>query len=261
MMSIDTLYLSVVQGISEILPISSSVNLHFLSHIYHIGNFSFSIKVALHAGSLITLLVYYSKEILDMMCAIFGRKKIYDTYLIPLVLGTVPVVLFGYLARGFVKEFDSAKVMGIASIIFGILLYICDKFSISRKTHVKAGSCVVSPIKSLMIGFCQAIAIFPGVSRLGICITSARMLGMPRPDAINFSLMLAIPSILGSLCLEIYNCKHIAAFYSTATLSAIGITALVGLMAIVPCMRLMTRHGFGVLSIYRVIIGLLMCFL
>ena len=261
MMSVDTLYLSVVQGISEILPISSSVNLHFLSHICHIGNFSFSMKVALHAGSLITLLVYYRKEILDMMCAIFGRKKVYDTYLIPLVIGTVPVVLFGYFAQGFVKEFDSAKVMGITSIIFGILLYICDKFSITGKKHAKSGSGKISSLQSLMIGFCQAIAIFPGVSRLGICITSARMLGIPRGDAINFALMLAIPSILGSLCLEVYNCKNAATFYSTEILSAIGITALIGLIAIVPCVRMMTRNGFGILALYRVIIGLLMCFL
>ncbi len=261
MMSVDTLYLSLVQGISEILPISSSVNLHFLSHICHIDNFSFSIKVALHAGSLITLLVYYRKEVFDMLWAGFGKKRVIETYLIPLVIGTLPVVFFGYFARGFVKEFDSAKVMGVTSIIFGILLYICDKFSITRKTHVKSGSGKISSMQSLMIGFCQAIAIFPGVSRLGICITSARMLGIPRGDAINFSLMLAIPSILGSLCLEIYDCKNIAAFYSTATLSAIGITALVGLISIVPCVRLMTRHGFGVLSIYRVLIGLLMCFL
>ncbi len=256
-MSTDILSLSIIQGISEILPISSSVNLHFFSKILHISNFTFSLKVALHAGSLLTLLIYFRHEICDIFRGLFGKKHISETYLMALILGTLPVVIFGYLARDFVKEFDSPKIMGILSIIFGILLYVFDKFGgVSKSTQRP-----VSLIKSFLIGCCQTIAIFPGVSRLGICITASRLLGITRKEAINFSLMLAIPSICGSLCLEILDCYKRAAFFTSETINGIAITALVGLVVILPCIRLMERNGFGALALYRIIIGAAICML
>ena len=260
-MNSDIITLSIIQGISEILPVSSSVNLYLFSKLFHIDHFNFSLKVALHAGSLITLLIYFRKEILDIILALFGKKTVNETYLLPLVLGTIPVVIFGYYSRDFVKEFDSPKVMGILSIVFGILLVLFDNFAGISKTP-KSEKKTVSVIKSLIIGCCQTIAVFPGVSRLGICITSSRMLGIARRKAITFSLMLAIPSISGSLCLELletYKNTNSVSF-SNDELIGIGITTLIGLIAIIPCIHFMEKVGFLWLAIYRVIIGLTICF-
>lgn len=254
-MNSDIISLSVIQGISEILPISSSVNLYFFSHLLHIENFTFSLKIALHAGSLITLLVYFGKEIYDIFKGFFGKKSLQDTHLIALIFGTIPVVILGYFAHDFVKEFDSPRVIGISSVIFGILLYVFDKFAGISKIDKKN----VPITKAFFIGCCQAIAIFPGVSRFGICITSARMLGLARKKAIDFSLMLAIPSICGSLVLEILNSNTYTEFISTESLSGIVLTALIGLIAILPCIRLMERKGFFPLMVYRVLIGTAIC--
>lgn len=254
-MNSDIISLSVIQGISEILPISSSVNLHFFSHLFHIENFTFSLKIALHAGSLITLIVYFGKEIRDICKGLFGKKNIQDTYLVALIFGTIPVVILGYFAHDFVKEFDSPRVMGISSVIFGILLHVFDKFANVSKIDKKN----ISITKAFFIGCCQAIAIFPGVSRLGICITSSRMLGLARKKAIDFSLMLAIPSICGSLVLEILSNNTHTEFISTNNVSGIVLTALIGLIAILPCIRLMERKGFLALAIYRVLIGIAIC--
>ena len=256
-MNFDIISLSIIQGISEILPISSSVNLHFFSKILHIDNFTFALKVALHAGSLITLLVYFYREICDIFRGLFGKKGIRETYFMPLVLGTIPVVVLGYFSHDFVKEFDSPKTMGILSIIFGILLYIFDKFSYVSKVDRNG----VSPVKAFFIGCCQAIAIFPGISRLGICITASRMLGLSRQKAIDFSLMLAIPSIFGSLVLEVYSsCKNTQYLQcSSDVISGVILTALIGLLVILPCVRLMERKGFFALMIYRILIGVAIC--
>lgn len=251
-MDFNVISLSVIQGISEILPISSSVNLHFFSQLFHINNFTFSLKIALHAGSLITLLIYFHKEICDILNGLFGKKSVRETYFIPLILGTMPVVVLGYFAHDFVKEFDSPKVMGMASIIFGILLYAFDKFAKVSKADKKD----ISSIKAFFIGCCQAIAIFPGISRLGICITSSRMLGLARKKAIEFSLMLAIPSIFGSLILEIFLSHKSFVIFSSKDMLGIALTALVGLLAILPCIRLMERKGFFALMLYRILMGL-----
>ena len=256
-MNFDILSLSVIQGISEILPISSSVNLYFFSKLFGIANFSFSLKVALHAGSLITLLVYFRREIADIFRGLFGRKSISETYFWPLVLGTIPVVVFGYLARDFVKEFDSPCIMGISSVVFGIVLVTCDKLSVKARAFKKP----VSLIKSFFIGCFQTVAIFPGVSRLGICITASRMLSIERKEAINFSLMLAIPSICGSLFLEIADCIKSSNFgvFSSESMLGIVLTAVIGLVVILPCVRFMERRGFVELALYRILIGAAIC--
>ncbi|MDR0942202.1 MAG: hypothetical protein LBM19_01120 [Holosporales bacterium] len=261
-MNSDILSLGIIQGIFEILPVSSSVNLHFFSKFFNIHECSLSIKIALHIGSLITLLIYFNKEIADIIKGIFSKnKKISDTYLLQLIAGTIPVIVAGSLAWNFVKEFNSLKIMGISCIIFGILLVIFDKLSCVDKPRSQKGH--ISITKSLIIGMFQSISIFPGISRLGICITAARMLSLDRKNAIRFSLMLAIPSILGALVLGLIENYKVYKYslLQSETLIGIAVTAVVGLVAILPCVKYMEKHGFLALTIYRILISLLICFM
>ena len=259
-MDFNILFLSLIQGISEILPISSSVNLHFFSSIFNINNFSFSLKIALHAGSLLTLIVFFRKEIFDIFNGLFSQKKLSETHFFPLIFGTIPVVIFGYLSRDFIKEFDAPKIMGISSILFGIILVVFDKLSCSKSRTDKTP---IPLFKSFLIGCFQSIAIFPGVSRLGICITASRLFGLDRRKAIYFSLLLAIPSIFGSLVLELLDCYKTQSFAAFSNDSLIGIflTTIIGLFAIFPCVKYMEKSGFLALTIYRVLIGSAICFL
>ena len=255
-MDFGVLFLSFVQGVGEILPVSSSVNLHFFSKLFHIQNFSFSLKIALHAGSLVALLIYFRKDIFN----IFKQKFSRNTYFFPLVVGTIPVVIFGYFARDFIKEFDSPKIMGISCVIFGILLFMADKSSVT-KSH---SSRVIPLGKSFIIGIFQAIAIFPGVSRLGICLTASRILNLSRKESIHFSLMLAIPSIFGSLSLEVleaYKMNSLQNLLSNTNLYGALFTAITGIIFILPAVAFMTKKGFGILTLYRIIIGILIYFI
>ena len=92
-MNFDLLFLSLIQGVSEILPVSSSVNLHLFSRLLDIGSFSFSMKVALHAGSLLTFILYFRREIADVFLGLIRRKRLSDTYFFALLFGTLPVVI------------------------------------------------------------------------------------------------------------------------------------------------------------------------
>lgn len=258
-MDFNIILLSFIQGISEILPISSSINLHFFSHIFNINTFSFSLKIALHTGSLIALMIFFRREIFDIFSGIFGSKSIKNTHLLPLFFGTIPVVIIGYFARDYVKEFDSPKIMGILSILFGIILFLIDKLSYHKSRTDKNP---ISIAKAFIIGCFQTIAIFPGVSRLGICITASRMLGLDRKKSIYFSLFLAIPSILGSLTLELFECyqKHDFQIFSNDSLIGIISTAIISLLAMWYCIKYMENRGFGVLVLYRIVIGIITCF-
>ncbi|MDR2667235.1 MAG: undecaprenyl-diphosphate phosphatase [Holosporales bacterium] len=259
-MNFSTVFLGVIQGVSEILPVSSSVNLHFFSSIFNIAQFSFSLKIALHTGSLAALLIFFRKEIMNALKGLFCFKSISKTYCMPLILGTAPVIILGFLAKNFVREFDAPKILGISSIIFGLLLVAFDKVS----GQIRRKNTIPTKMVSLIVGSFQSISIFPGVSRLGICITASRMLKMERKKAIQFSLLLAIPSIAGSLTLELLECyknRNFGILFNESSLIGILTTMITSLIVIHPSIKYMEKRGFVCLAIYRVIIGALICFL
>lgn len=249
--------ISFVQGIGELLPISSSVNMFAVQKIFHMDFFNFPLKIALHAGSLTALLLYFRKEIRNIFIGLFSKKKrIQDTYFPQLLIGTLPVVILGYLSRDYVKEFNDTSVMGISCILFGILLFIVDKISISKK-HENTNN--VPLIKAFLIGMFQSIAIFPGVSRLGISLTACRMLSFNRKRAIFFSMLLGIPSISCSLCLEIYKSytERSTLLTTPNALTGMALTAVISCLAIVTCIRYMEKRGFFAIAVYRCLIGIL----
>ncbi|MDR1034599.1 MAG: hypothetical protein LBL32_01535 [Holosporales bacterium] len=258
-MNLEVLFLSIIQGISEILPISSSVNLYFFSKLLNISAFSFGMKVALHVGSFMAFIIYFRRDISSIFSAMFIRKnKLSDTYFWALIIGTVPVVVLGFLAIDFIKEFDSKVVAGGACAFFGCLLLICDKLSITRARYGDKSR--VSIYKSFIIGCFQAVSVFPGVSRLGICITASRILHIERKRAIAFSMLLAIPSICGSMVIGIMDCYKHSDFsvFSIDALAGVLLTMLIGLVAIFPCVKYMEKTGFIYIVFYRILIGIIM---
>ena len=254
---LEIIVLSTVQGIGEFLPISSSTNISLISKLLSFSDLSFSMKIALHGGSLLALLVYFRKAIFKIILGLFKNKvKLSNTAFNLMLFSTIPVIITGFIFNDFVKNFDIPLITSGLLIIFGIILYIIDKCNIGIK-------CKNNIIQYLVIGCFQSIAIFPGVSRSGICITACRLLKMERSKAITMSLLLAIPSISGSLVLELINMykNNTLNTLDINTLLAVFITALIGIVSIKPCIRYMEKHGFYALMWYRIIIGLILIFL
>jgi undecaprenyl-diphosphatase len=243
--------ISFIQGVGELLPVSSSVNMFLAQKLLRLDCFNFHLKIALHVGSLFALLFYFRKNISDIIVAIFtSKKKIKETYLLHLFIGTVPVMVLGYLSMDFIAEFNNHTIMGISCIFFGLLLYFIDKFSIEAKKNDKKKE--VSIYQAFFVGLFQTIAIFPGVSRLGICITACRMMSFNRTTAIFFSIFLAIPSILGSLCIELLHAQNV--FSKGYTMGMLA-TAAISVVVMYPCVKFMEKKGFLAIAIYRCIIG------
>ena len=170
--SVEILILGAIQGISEFLPVSSVAHLVIFSKYYEFNNQNLLIDISLHLGSLIAIIFYFRKDLFN-----FVQNK---TFLIKILLGTIPIIPAGYILykTGLIDSLRTLKVIGWMSLIFGILLYISDKFKITKK--IDEGFTYKSAI---IIGFFQIIALIPGVSRSGITITSGRLLGFDRFDS------------------------------------------------------------------------------
>ena len=149
--------LSIVQGISEFIPVSSSAHLLVMSNLSNFNFASLEIDVSLHLGSLIAILIYFRKELIN----IFKNKKL--LYLI--IFGSIPLIIIGYVLHslGIVYLFRNIKVIAWTTLIFGILLYVSDKKDTTKKFEDNLNTKNI-----ILIGLFQAIAIIPGVSRSGI---------------------------------------------------------------------------------------------
>ena len=125
--SVEILILSVIQGISEFLPVSSAAHLILVSKYYAFANQNLLIDICLHLGSLIAIIVYFRNDIFH-----FIKNK---DFLIKILIGTIPIIPVGYIAfqTGLINQLRSLEVIGWMSLIFGILLYISDKSKVTKK--------------------------------------------------------------------------------------------------------------------------------
>ena len=189
---LEILILSIVQGISEFLPISSSAHLFLVSEIYKFKSQSLLIDVGLHLGSLLAIIFYFRNELKEIV----NNKNLFFL----MVLGSLPLIILGAIIykTGLINYFRNIEVIAWTTLIFALLLYIADKFENNKKieTDLKLKSI-------LIIGVFQILALIPGVSRSGIVITAGRFLNFSRYDSTKISFYLSIPAIAGASFLSL----------------------------------------------------------
>jgi len=189
---LEILILSIVQGISEFLPVSSSAHLIIFSNIIDFSNNSLIFDVGLHLGSLLAILFYFRKELLNIL----NDKKLFNL----LLIGSIPLILVGYTfyTTDIINSFRNLKIIAWTTLIFGLLMYFADTFKIKKKIEKDL------TIKNiLIIGVMQIFAIIPGVSRSGITITAGRFLNFDRHDSTKISFYLSIPALMGASVLSL----------------------------------------------------------
>lgn len=187
------LILAFAQGILEWFPVSSSGHLILIERLFHLRS-DLSFEVALHFGTLMAVFVYFRKDIVNII-----RDMLHQEWGSPnarlglyLLAASIPAGLLGFFFKSYF-EYSSLLLMGFGWTITSLALFI-GSFS---KIKIRDGSLLGFP-KSLLIGFSQALALLPGVSRSGITISSGLFLGMKENDAIKFSYLLSIPVIFGA---------------------------------------------------------------
>ena len=258
-MNVYILTLCIVQGISEFLPVSSSAHLTLINLLWNQPASRLEWEVALHLGTLLSIVIYFRKEVLSMIKVTLGLVKVRNWRSFPhdpdgqlalcLIVATLPAVIVGYLIKDKLGSFNQPLVMGASSIVFGILLYLADNSQHRRPQKLTF-------LKSLVIGCAQALAFIPGASRSGTCITAARYLGLGRIEATRFSFLLSIPTVLGAVTLTGYDVFKQGIILDWMAISqAIAITAVLGFIVIHSILSFLKRHSFKPFMIYRVVFG------
>ena len=239
--------LALVQGISEFLPISSSAHLVLVPKLLGWADQGLAFDVAVHVGTLAAILFYFKDRLAGLMHDFFAsiarREKVGDSTLVWSVgFATVPVGLFGLALNGLV--------IAAMTIIFGVALYLADKKS-GLKTEYEM------TIKlALIIGLAQAIALIPGVSRSGVTMTAALMLGFSHSASANFSFLLSIPVIVLAGGLEAVKLLKTpdALPWSDLAIGA-AISGLSAYLCVRLFMALIARVSMLPFVIYRMILG------
>ena len=185
---VQILILSIIQGITEFLPISSQSHLILTSKLLGMSDQGLSFDIALHAGSLMAILIYYRKEVTKIMS--ISDEGI--QYLKLIIIGSIPLPIIGLLFVDIVSEnLRTINTIAFMTIVFALLLYFAE-----RRNHENKNSFVtLSFFTIIFIGFMQTLAIMPGVSRSGIVITAALLLNYSREDSIKIAFLLSIPAI------------------------------------------------------------------
>ena len=189
---LQTLVLSLIQGVSEFIPVSSSAHLVLFSDVFNSYESSILMDASLHLGSLIAIIHYFLRDLINFS----NNKKILNL----LVVGSLPLIVVGYFfyEYNFYENLRSIEIIAWSTLVFGILLYFSDKF-ISSKSFVEDLN-----LKNMFtIGLFQILALIPGASRAGIVITGSRFLNFNRYDAAKISFILSIPALLGASVLTL----------------------------------------------------------
>jgi undecaprenyl-diphosphatase len=244
---IQILILSVVQGVTEFLPISSSAHLILAPHVFGHSDQGLAFDVAVHLNDLSLLTIKWFGSLLPN-----GESTPESRLAWAIVLGTIPIVIIGGLMKSLVEtDLRSPLVIACTTIGFGVLLWWADAASQKRRELN-----TVSWRDALFIGVAQAIAIIPGTSRSGITITAALMLGFNRKDAARFSFLLAIPTIL---MIAIWVTKDLVETQSKVDWAGlaigIGLSSLTAFVTIHYFLRFIEKIGYTPFVLYRLMLG------
>ena len=262
----EVIFLGLVQGLTEFLPISSSAHLRIVGEFLPNAKDPGAAFTAItQIGTELAVLIYFRREILSIVKNWFKfnilRKRNLNLEARAdnkmgwmIIIGSVPIFIFGFLFQDSIKTtFRSLTLVALMLILFGLILgfadYVGDNQKGSRDLKVK---------EALTLGFAQSLALVPGVSRSGATIAAGRLLGFNRSAATKFSFFLAVPAVLGSGLYQLYQVisDPTSEVYSLGeTFVATFIAFAVGYAVIAWLMKYISKNSFRPFVIYRLILG------
>ena len=245
---IEITILSIVQGISEFLPISSSAHLNIVEVIFKFNSNSLMIDVSLHLGSLLAIIFYFKRELLDLR----NNQKLLSL----VIIGSIPIIVTGYIisATGLINLLeDNLKVIAWTTLIFAIILYFADKCKFNKKISSNLNFKTI-----LYIGIFQVFALIPGVSRAGITITTARFLKFNRVDSSKISFLLAIPAIAGASALQFKNVLEQSFEINYLILISVTLSFLFSYFTVKYFLKYVSKFSLNVFVVYRIIISIIL---
>ena len=253
----EIIFLAIVQGVTEFLPISSSAHLILPKEVLGWQDQGLAFDVAVHVGSLAAVLIYFRKDVHQLffawLNAIFKGSITPESKLAwAVIIGTIPAGVAGVVLNDFIEaNLRSISVIAWSTLIFGLLLLWADKSGTQVRTNQE-----ITLKDMLVIGFAQALALIPGTSRSGITMTAALKMGFKREDAARFSFLLSIPLILAAGSLK--TVELLGSSIDVDWGAIIGGAVMSGISAYLCIhyfLKFLQKVGFVPFVIYRVILS------
>ncbi|AIL13082.1 UDP pyrophosphate phosphatase [Candidatus Paracaedimonas acanthamoebae] len=251
--------LAIIQGATEFLPISSTGHLILIPYLLRWLPQGLELDVAMHVGTLLAVVMYFWRDIFRLFQGFFkiltGKNTLDGRLALYIILATIPAIIAGFLlSSGGIDNLRTIVVVGWMSIIHGILLFLIDRIVSSTQTLQD-----MTWKKAILVGCAQALALIPGTSRSGACMTMARLLGFTRLDSARFAFLLSVPAILGAATLTGYKMQAAGqSFLTQEMLVGAGISAISGIIAIRFMMIWLKKSSFTPFVVYRLILGIIL---
>ena len=245
---IEVFILSLIQGITEFIPVSSSAHLFLVSEFINFDDQSLSIDVSLHIGSFIAVVSYFQKDLISFI-------KNIDLF-VKILISSIPVMIVGFILieTNLIEKIRNLKVISWTTLIFGFLLYYSDKFKLNN--NLKENFTIKS---ALFIGIFQILSLVPGVSRSGITISAARILKFSRYDSAKISFLLSIPTLAAVSIFGLQNMiveENIS--FTTINFLAIFFSFLISFITIKYFLNFVKNFSLKIFVFYRIALGLVL---
>lgn len=245
---LEIILLSITQGLTEFLPVSSSAHLILISQYLNFNNKeNLVLDTSLHLGSLLAVLFFFNKEIVNF----FQNKSLF----IKIIIGSLPTMIFGFflIKLNLIEYFRNIYVISFTTIIFGLLLYLSDKSSMERNINHH-----FSLKDAIYIGFFQILSLIPGVSRSGITITCSRFLKFDRINSAKISFLLSIPTLMAVGAYNIFKIIELKNFQLTIQNHwAVLLSFIFSFLTLKILLKYLKKFSFIFFVIYRIFLGIL----
>jgi undecaprenyl-diphosphatase len=252
---LEVLVVALIQGLGEVLPLGAAGYLAALPHLAALPEGRAALSVAAHAGTLLALMAYFWRDVLAMSIGLWRLAKGKPDYgshlLLHVLAGTIPAATAGWLLLERSHTLVGQTGATIIIIAGGVLLWGCDKLGVTIRRIEHMGY-----VSALGLGALQILSLVPGVSRTGITITAARLLGWERQAAIRFSMLLAMPLILGHGIKTFWGLAHRAELVVSGDLMmAMATAGLASFLGLAGMMAWVGRNTFAPFAIVRIGFG------
>ena len=248
---IEIFLLSLIQGITEFIPVSSSSHLILFSNYTNFEEQSLLVDVSLHIGSFLAVLCYFYKDILD-----FVKNKI---LFLKILISSIPVMLIGFflVETNLIENLRNIKVIAWTTLIFGIILYFSDKCDLSKNIESN-----FSFKSAIFIGTFQILSLIPGVSRSGITLSAARILNFNRFDSAKISFLLSLPTLGAVSIFGLNNTLSSSNInFSLINILCIFLSFVFSILSIKYFLHFVKKFSLNIFVIYRVLLGVILLYL
>ena len=253
----QAIFLGIVEGVTEFLPVSSTGHLIIAGKLIGFtGNTATVFEVVIQLGAILAICVLYARKLLSVAFGLTNDKGA-QHFALAIIIAFLPAAVIGFLLHDFIKQVLFSPMVVCASLVLGgVAILAIEKWKPPTKVAEIEN---LTPATSLKIGFCQCLAMIPGVSRSGATILGAVLLGVERKTAAEFSFFLAIPTMMGATVLDLWKARHILN-PDDSTVIAVGfVAAFISAIVVVRWLvHFVSHHGFSIFGWYRIVFGLLL---